>query len=1580
MLKRQGPFGGFKNLGSGKPVGAPKNNDKTVMTKAVMKAVLQTTVEISDVFPPLKSVVVGLNIVIEYVEKTGINQTDLENLLGRITRIKETFVVRLGDDSNNTEGLDGLTKELETIYDGLKPLQHQSRFKRIFMSSDNAGVIQEYIVKVEKALGDYQLSLLQDLYKEHISHDERTTLDSLPRAKDAGFDAGHERPGCLTGTRVEILHTLRRWASDPRARQVYWMNGYAGSGKSTIAQSFAEWLSSQHKLGASFFCSRESQLRSDYKMIIPTLAYQLAKPSHPASSKYRKALLRALKKNPDIASLTLQNQLDELIVKPVTDSKMTTILLIDALDECRDNNSTSILLSFLAEIVEHIPSLKFFITGRPETHIQSGFRLGQLHPITDVMILHEVGADTVEQDIRLFLGEKLSSIARLRADVDIPKGWPKKRDIDALTAKADGLFIFASTAVKFIHAKRHDPTDRLRMLLRSGTVHEGSTGLDELYLRILRDAFAEDSDEFVDTFRSVLGLLVVSCDLLRATTIAEILGISLSNVKTSLRFLHSVLVIPDDPTRHLRFLHKSFPDFLTNPLRCSDARFFINTDIHHFEVAQRCFELMKSSLKKNICNLPRYSMNEDLTPAQRDKCISDTTRYSCKYWADHLLADGARNAHLDDIKPSLQQFIATQQLLWFEVLSLLHELRRAVDSLDRVYDWLVSLDDPPHSLAESVKDGQRFILFGFDGIQQSVAHIYHSTIPLSPHDALLRQSVEGNNSSVEAKAVIGPERSWSNTSHTIQMSNWVRTVEYSHDGTVFAAGGNGFSHLFQSGTGERLAEFDTFHPEWIHSLSFSLDDQVLATAPDKCVRLWDVRTGVLLAEVPEHQDHVMKVAFHPSNKDWLLSIDECGRVFLWDIGSEKPRCRVSFTVEGANGKACWRRHHSVTTLLLGTRFGCIEEWRVDSKPTRLRLFLPEENVLTVRALASSHDGSLVALGSDDRIVIYNVDNATIRSSVVMKDTGPLLSLTFAPSTNVLLYGAMLGMGLYFPERKDGRIVSLPVHSDFVRCSTFSPDSRFIASGSDDKTVKILEAQLEDPDYKMDDTHHKFLIRSAHFSVDGRYVVSGSVDHTVRVWSASDGTLLRTLEGHSSWVYAATFLGSNSEYVISREVKGTMLIWDWVQDKVIYRDLVLYNTYGHFQRDFPYTHGPLGFFSINEAGGECNVWCWLIERDRGADGVHLRLVSSGSLPSTPNGDYIARLYHQTAPSDSSVSVSALTLLVECASGARFVASWRHFEDTLTFPDSSPEILTFLVDTDRQSDTINAHDKPWFIGIEKPCRQSEGNAWILDDDGRKIFWVPPVHRGFGRWYEKKLLLQANDIIVSLHNPSGAPPSLLQSGVEIRQGDYTQPSTLDSAFAGGDKLLLISYPSIAYTIRVQSHIAAIDAAKRVGIKHIYYTSLMFAGDSQADVMQAHLATERYLKESGVGYTVVREGIYSESWALYFGYWNPDRGSVVKVPYGDGGVAWVCREDLGEGTARVMVEDTYVNQTIRFTGSKAWTLSELAQLISTTLKLETPLKLEVVSLEEFKKSNSGDPWSGVEALGVSGDAGESALKQYNK
>lgn len=166
-----------------------------------------------------------------------------------------------------------------------------------------------------------------------------------------------------------------------------------------------------------------------------------------------------------------------------------------------------------------------------------------------------------------------------------------------------------------------------------------------------------------------------------------------------------------------------------------------------------------------------------------------------------------------------------------------------------------------------------------------------------------------------------------------------------------------------------------------------------------------------------------------------------------------------------------------------------------------------------------------------------------------------------------------------------------------------------------------------------------------------------------------------------------------------------------------------------------------------------------------------------------------------------------------------------------------------------------------------------------------------------------MSASDVIVSLYNPAGATPAIVNSGVEIRKGDFKQPETLDVAFKGGDKLLMVSYPTINYEICIKNHKAAIDAAKRVGIKHIYYTSVAFAEDTKAQIMQAHIDTEAYLRNSGITYTIIREGIYSESFPLYFGFWNPSRGDEVRVPYGDGAISWVCREDLGEGTAKLLV-----------------------------------------------------------------------------
>ncbi|KAI0800226.1 NmrA-like family protein [Fomes fomentarius] len=230
------------------------------------------------------------------------------------------------------------------------------------------------------------------------------------------------------------------------------------------------------------------------------------------------------------------------------------------------------------------------------------------------------------------------------------------------------------------------------------------------------------------------------------------------------------------------------------------------------------------------------------------------------------------------------------------------------------------------------------------------------------------------------------------------------------------------------------------------------------------------------------------------------------------------------------------------------------------------------------------------------------------------------------------------------------------------------------------------------------------------------------------------------------------------------------------------------------------------------------------------------------------------------------------------------------------------------------------------------------------------------GIGSQVFKYLLkfVPASDIIVSLYNPAGATQEIKDSGVEIRRGDYGDPASLDQAFAGADKLLIVSYPSIAHQLRVAQHKNAIDAAKRVGIKHVYYTSLAFASDSVAAVMQAHLDTEKYLKESGLTYTILREGIYSESFSMYFGFWHASqKEDEVLIPHSDGGIAWVCREDLGEGTAKIMVQGRYENETLLLSGSRSITLKEIAQKIFSISGRS--LKLVVSTEDEYVKAHLG-------------------------
>ena len=511
----------------------------------------------------------------------------------------------------------------------------------------------------------------------------------MHRTPDAGYRCGNRR-GCLKGTRKSVLCEIERWLTDEGEQRVFWLNGLAGTGKSTIAQTFAKMTFADGKLGASFFCSQDFEGRSNLQAIFPTLAFQLAY-QYPL---FRKELLRVLKTCPDVGQESLCSQMEKLIVGPLKATCIPTLLIIDALDECKDDEPASAILSILSHYVIEIPNVKFFVTGRPEPRIRLGFRLESLIPVTEVLKLHEVKPEAVDHDIELFFWTQLINLVKNRSDCDLTEDWPSSSDIEILCKKAAGFFIYASTVVKFIASENELPSERLTVVtsLPQCTTEEGRSGVDQLYIKVLEQAFHDvhtDNSQRYSRFQAVVGTIMLIFNPLSVKSLSELLRLHPSHIRTTMRSLHSLLLVPDNMDDPIQTFHKSFPDFLTDPERCKDKHFFVEPAFHNVEILLSCLNLMRNRLKRNICNLDEYAVLsevKDLSALQKDH-IGDALEYACCFWTKHLLRIPANSFHGEEVQKAIDRFFTTHLLYWIEVLALTGHLGIGIYAINDVEQW-----------------------------------------------------------------------------------------------------------------------------------------------------------------------------------------------------------------------------------------------------------------------------------------------------------------------------------------------------------------------------------------------------------------------------------------------------------------------------------------------------------------------------------------------------------------------------------------------------------------------------------------------------------------------------------------------------------------------------------------------------------------------------------------------------------------------------------------------------------------------------------------------------------------------------
>jgi NAD(P)H dehydrogenase (quinone) len=188
-----------------------------------------------------------------------------------------------------------------------------------------------------------------------------------------------------------------------------------------------------------------------------------------------------------------------------------------------------------------------------------------------------------------------------------------------------------------------------------------------------------------------------------------------------------------------------------------------------------------------------------------------------------------------------------------------------------------------------------------------------------------------------------------------------------------------------------------------------------------------------------------------------------------------------------------------------------------------------------------------------------------------------------------------------------------------------------------------------------------------------------------------------------------------------------------------------------------------------------------------------------------------------------------------------------------------------------------------------------------------------------------LPASQIAAAVRQPAKAA-ALAAQGVQVRQADYAQPATLEAAFQGAEKLLLISSSEVGQ--RTAQHRNVIDAAQRAGVKLIAYTSLLHADTSPLGLAAEHLATEAHLKASGVPHVVLRNGWYTEN---YLASVAPalQHGAYIGAA-GDGRISSAGRADYADAAVAALTQPDQAGKVYELAGDEPYTLSEFAAELS--------------------------------------------------
>ncbi|KZS88516.1 WD40 repeat-like protein [Sistotremastrum niveocremeum HHB9708] len=897
-------------------------------------------------------------------------------------------------------GVDGKIKEFK---DSFRELKTAFQFR---------AVIQTEIVVART------LDVVKDLSIE-------INLNDMQYIGDASFQP---EKGCIPGTRTEIIEEICRWIkrpigpsldgvddtipeNEPEGATLFWLKGFAGLGKSALANAVADRFTKGKRLGSSFMFDQSNADKRRAEAVFSKISRDIA--GH--LPVWKQALGFIIQEHPDLReSPSVRRQFEELILRPAWSVTLTGPLLvvIDALDECGGAPASRqellhILSSRLSELPPHF---RLFLTSRPETEIVDAFANCNYVSQRDLAAVSE---DSIRPDLAVYFQNRLET-SRLQPKFEAQ--WPARSWIPPIIDQSEGVFQWAFTACEFVLSKGRDPISRLKVLLNAA---QSNMGLDNLYLSILRNVFGSDPhDDRLPSFRSVVGRtlcvqkpLSVS-DLIALRDLDEEAGIT----ESILSPLGSVLtgVLTGAP---VQVFHTSFRDFLFDSHR--GGIFHINVAHNERILAKRCLEVLNTELEFNLCQLQTSYTVQDAHLIEQAKASLRARGlghllYASAYWSSHL----SKTSYNEELAALLITFTERQFLYWLEMLGAIGEIYVAWGAMRTLIEWTTNHND---KLSEFAKDVQKFISNFSDVIARSPPHLYISALPLAPRSSLISQQYLSQFSGI-LDVQEGKQQTWSPVDRTFGdrgdfETKDITSITYSPDGTILiAVAWTGLVWLWNPSTGQSIASFDGFEESRARIVEISPDGRCFALGSEKGeIMLRNMKTQAV----------------------------------LW--GPE--------TV-GEGNVSCLRFSPDVQFICAGTVLAYMGAWDVatgkkaDTGSRQLKLHSEPGRRLTI-----SHDTTLVACSPYwSSLVLFRHGDDTKKWSdrrEIASFTDLIWSLAFSPSGKCLISGHNSGAVKIWDVYSGDLMTDCSTqHTNQITSFAFSPDSSFFVSSAADLTVQL----------------------------------------------------------------------------------------------------------------------------------------------------------------------------------------------------------------------------------------------------------------------------------------------------------------------------------------------------------------------------------------------------------------------------------------------------------------------------------------------------------------------------------------------